>query len=191
MLPVLRGYFEQYGVVVVFVSAFLEGLLLVGVYYPGSLAIFLGVILAVGHPWQAVAVVAATSVGLWLAYTANYFLGRHGWYKVLAKFGLADEIERTRMRLDRYFAATFFFGYFGPNFAALVSTAAGVLRVPLVKFLTYSTIYLLAWNVFWGLLVYNLGDAALEIVGFKTFFIIIGAWVVVQIILYIYERRTV
>lgn len=44
MLVVVKDYFLKYGLWIVFISALIEGFLLLGQYFPGGFVIFLGVI---------------------------------------------------------------------------------------------------------------------------------------------------
>ncbi len=46
MAQIARTYLDRYGVVIVFISAYLEGLLLIGWYFPGNLVIVLALIFA-------------------------------------------------------------------------------------------------------------------------------------------------
>ena len=44
LMPVIKTYFDQYGIILVFISAIIESGFLFGIYAPGGLIIFLGVI---------------------------------------------------------------------------------------------------------------------------------------------------
>jgi len=43
-----QGLFSKYGIVAILIAAFLEGLILIGNYFPGSMVIFLGLSLTFG-----------------------------------------------------------------------------------------------------------------------------------------------
>src|SRR3989344_5209351 len=75
LIQIAKDYFEKYGFLTVFVSAVVEGLLLIGWYYPGSLVIFLGVIFAGKDIPKVVEVVSVVTIGLFIAYIINFFLG--------------------------------------------------------------------------------------------------------------------
>lgn len=88
LIEIVKYYFNLYGYWMVFISAIIEGVLLVGWYYPGSLVIFLGVIFAGKDLTQVVLVVSLVTVGLFLAQLFNYVLGKYGWYKLFFEIWL-------------------------------------------------------------------------------------------------------
>ena len=167
LIEITRRYFDLYGYWIVFISAIIEGVLLAGWYYPGSLVIFLGVIFAGKNIPEVIWVVTLVTIGLFLAYLFNYALGKYGWYRLLLKFGLREPIENAQTRLTKYGLSGIFLSYWQPNLAALTSTAAGILQFSLKKFMLYSAVAVTLWDIFWGALVYFLGEAALTAVGIR------------------------
>lgn len=157
----LRALIVQYGYVIVFVGAFIESLLVIGWYFPGSLIIFISVIFA-PTPAAAAVSVAIVTVALWCGYTFNFLLGRYGWYRVLVAFGVKEYIDQAKDKLTKYGILAVFSSYWSPGLASFIATAAGVLHYPMYKFLTYSLIAVVIWNTFWGLLVYHIGERALN-----------------------------
>ena len=182
LIEIARAYFEKYGLVTVLVSAIIEGLLLIGWYYPGSLVILLGVIFAGKNIPHVIEVVSVVTLGLFIAYIINFFLGKYGWYRLLLAFGLKEPLENAQHRLIKYGLSGIFISYWQPNLAALASTAAGILHFSFRKFLLYSLVSVVTWNIFWGTLVYFLGEASLSFVGLKFAFIAIGIWIAFRLI---------
>lgn len=177
LIQMAREYFERYGLLVVFISAVIEGLLLVGWYYPGSLVIFLGVIFAGKDIPRVIAVVSVVTIGLFIAGIINFFVGRHGWYRLLLVFGLKEPLESAQHRLTKYGLSAIFISYWHPNLAALTSTSAGLLQFPFRKFFMYSLCATILWNIFWGALVYFLGEASLSLVGLRFVIIAVIVWI--------------
>src|SRR3989338_345504 len=172
LIEITRRYFDLYGYWIVFVSAIIEGILLAGSCFPGRLVVFLGVIFAGKNIPEVIWVVTLVTIGLFLAYLFNYALGKYGWYRLLLKFGLREPIENSQMRLTKYGLSGIFLSYWQPNLAALISTAAGILQFSFKKFMLYSVIAVTLWDIFWGMLVFFLGEAALTAVG--TWFVIVS-----------------
>ncbi len=189
MIATARSYFERYGLITVFVSALLEGVLLAGVYYPGSLVIFLGVIFSIGNPMQAIQTVATVAVALSIAYTFDYFVGKYGWYRLLLVFGLQGPLASAEHRFSKYGTRAIFLTYWHPNLAALTATAAGILKIPFFSFCFFSILSTVLWNTFWGVLVYNLGEASLSLMGMPFILFFVSVWIIVLLIKAIYERR--
>lgn len=179
MLVIVKEWFFRYGLWIVFVAALIEGFLLLGQYFPGGFIIFLGVISAGKNIPRAAEVVSVVSLAFFIAYSLNYLVGKYGWYRLLAKFGLASSIEKSKDKLLKQGLSAIFLSYWEPNLASLIATAAGILKVSFKKFSVYSAAGIIIWNIFWGTLVYSLGESALQIAGLKWVLIIFGAWVAV------------
>jgi membrane protein DedA with SNARE-associated domain len=181
LIEIARFYFDKYGLAILLVSAVVEGTILVGWYYPGSLIIFLGVILAGKDLPKVIAAVGVITVGLFFAYIINFLLGKYGWYRLLLKFGLMEALEEAKARVIKHGFAAIFMSYWQPNLAALVATSAGILHFSFIRFMAISIIATVIWNTFWGTLVYFIGDAVLSLVGLRFVFLIIFLWVIYRI----------
>lgn len=163
LIVIIIDFIDQYGLIIVFFAALLEGTLLIGNYFPGGFVIFLGVISAIGDIPRAITVVSVVCVSFFIAYLFNYYLGRYGWYKLLVKFGMRSSLDSMTNKLSKHVFTAIISSYWFPNLAALCSTAAGIMKVPLRKFLIQSTFVLIIWNIFWGFFVYKTGDALLRL----------------------------
>jgi len=187
-------WFDVYGLPALFVSAILEGMLLVGGYFPGVFVIFLGVILT-NSPLQAVAVVASASAGLFIAHLLNYALGKYGWYRLLVKFGLKDAVESEREKVAKRGSVAIFLSYWLPSAAAITDTAAGITRMPFRKFIFASLISTIIWDAIAGTFVYLFKDSALSIAGGPgssgdgVFYAIIAVWIIVLLVIDFYKNK--
>lgn len=181
LIEIAKTYFDKYGLAILLVSSLIEGTVLVGWYYPGSLVIFLGVILAGKDIEAVVEAVATITVGLFFAYIVNFLLGKYGWYRLLLKFGLKEALEDAKARVTKHGLVAIFMSYWQPNLAALVATSAGILDFSFTKFLVYSLVAAVIWNTFWGVLVYFIGEEALNLVGLRFVFLAIFLWIAYRI----------
>lgn len=161
LIELFRGWIAQYGYIIIFAGAFLESLLLIGWYVPGSLVIFLSVILAPSPQAAAISVLIVIA-GLWSGYTFNFFVGKYGWYKLLIAFGIKQYLDEAQAKLTRYGVLAIFSSYWNPGLASFTSTAAGILHYPPIKFLSYSITATALWGIFWGTVVFILGERALH-----------------------------
>ncbi len=176
------GYINKYGLWLVFVSAIIEGFLLLGQYYPGGAVIFLGVISAGKNIPRVAEVVAIVSLAFFIAYTLNYIVGKYGWYKLFLKFGLKKPLDNSQAKLAKHQFNAILFSYWEPNLASVTATAAGVLNLPLLKFSFYSLIGIIVWNTIWGTLVASLGKAAFKLMGLKYVILVVVIWIAVILI---------
>lgn len=163
LLTKAEDFVLTYGLIFIFIASLIEGLLLVGNYVPGGSVIFLGVITAVGNIPRAIVVVAIVCVAFFISYTVNYLLGKYGWYKILVRWGFQSSIDSMKKKLSKHVFTAIISSYWMPNIAALCSTAAGIMKIPLRTFLTQSLIAIICWNTFWGIFVYITGDALLTL----------------------------
>jgi membrane protein DedA with SNARE-associated domain len=161
LIPLLKGYIKHYGYPLVLVGSFLEALLLIGWYFPGSLIIFLSVILA-PSPQAAVVSVCIVTVGLYSGYVVNFFLGTYGWYRLFNILGMQKPLQEAKIKLQKHGSKAIFMTYWNPGLASFISTAAGVLHYDKKQFLVYSFVAVCVWDVFWGVVVYSLGERSLE-----------------------------
>lgn len=182
MAQAAKYYLDRYGVVIVLISAYLEGMLVIGWYFPGTLVIVLALIFAAPHPARFALVAATAGAGLFSAFVTNFFAGKYGWYRLLLAFGMRAPVENAQRRLTRYGLSAIFTTYWQANLASCISTAAGILQFPVSRFLVYSLVAEAIWITFWSSLIFFLGSAALSLVGFRMVLFLIMLWIAVRLI---------
>lgn len=182
-IDLIKGFYGSYGYQIVFLAGLLEATFLIGFQVPGSTVVLLGAAIsrtgAIAFPLVFILGIS----GLLTGYTINYFLGRHGWYHLLARFGLERAIEAAKKRLERHGIRIMLVGYVTPGFATLLSTTAGVIRMPFRKFFGVSIIAQSAWSFFWGGLAYLIGLPLLVFVSRYLIFVFVGIgflWLLVK-----------
>ena len=177
MQEIIKAFFDRYGLLIVLVGAFLEGVLLVGQYFPGGFIIFFGVISAGGNIFRAAEVVGIVCISFFIAYYLNYLMGKYGWYKLLVRFGLGQSIENAKRKLVRQELNAILSTYWEPNLSSITATAAGILQIPRRRFFLYSAIGILVWETLWGIVVFSLGQKAFDLIGIKFVLVVFAAWV--------------
>lgn len=155
-------FFDSYGLIVFYVSALIEGMLLFGGYFPGVFVIFVSV-LSADSLGEAILRVSIGTLGLMTAHTVNYLLGKYGWYKLLVKFGLKSSIENAKNNISNKGIWAIFGSYWLPSIASLADTAAGILQMPFKKFILSSITASIIWNSIVGTIVYLTGVKILVI----------------------------
>lgn len=182
IIEIARRYLDRYGVVIVLLCAYVEGLLLIGWYFPGALVVIFALIVAGQDAARVVEVAALAGSGLAAAYVTNFFIGKYGWYRLLLAFGLRGPLDRAQQRLTKYGLSAIFTTYWQANVASVISTAAGILQFPVARFVAYSIAAEAIWITFWASLIFFLGPAALALAGFRFIFIMILIWIAVRLI---------
>lgn len=178
VIEIARDYFGRYGLAIIIVSSFIEGLLIVGLYFPGSMVFFLGLLAASEDPAQVAKVTGFAIIGIWMAYVVNFYMGRFGWYRVFTAVGLKDSLESAKRKLDRNGISTIALTFWHPNIGAVVATGAGVLDFRAKVFLPVSLLTVAFWLSFWSVLVFWLGPDAISILGFRVLIAILLLWMI-------------
>lgn len=189
LIPIIKSFFDRYGIMVVLIAAIVESAFIFGVYVPGGLVIFLGVIFSIGDPLRAVFVVITVIIGFLIGFTFDFYIGKFGWYKLFLHFGFGKILERTKERIQNYSISVPWFFYHHPDLGSFFATACGMLNFTYQDFLMKSILPITVWCAFWGILAYSLGMTALHMMGYKVLFIVVGVWMLARIIEMVIKKR--
>src|SRR2546430_1636084 len=95
-LGFLMKQFDQHGYWLVFGAALIEGVLIIGNWFPGGVVIFIGVISAGQDIKRVVIVVSLVCIAFFISYFLNYLIGRYGWYKLFVGLKLKASLDRAQ-----------------------------------------------------------------------------------------------
>lgn len=137
--------FQNYGFFFLFFGLLLEGLFVVGLYFPGSIIAFSAVIFLGKTPLDVLLVVIVGTFTLLVASVINYGLGKYGYYKLFKKIGAEETLERMKNRFIKNYRGTVFLFSSSPNFLGIASVYAGISRVSLRKYLAYISLCVFFW----------------------------------------------
>jgi membrane protein DedA with SNARE-associated domain len=162
VIPLLNGLYGAVGYVGVMVAMAIESAM---VPLPSELILpYAGFLVSdpsqieplTRGPWSFWIVVVIATVGNTLGSLVAYAIGAYGGRPFLERYGRyllirPHEIELADRFFERYGNATVFVGRLLPIVRTFISFPAGVTRMPLVPFITYSTLGAFPWSI---LLVY-------------------------------------
>ena len=146
------------------------------------------------QPWNFWIAVVAATIGNTLGSLVAYGIGAYGGRPFLERFGKyllirPHEIELADAFFARHGAATVFIGRLLPIVRTFISFPAGVARMPLGRFITYSTAGAFLWST---LLVYAgtvLGANWVQIrEALQPFDLAIAIAVVIMVVLFVWWR---
>jgi membrane protein DedA with SNARE-associated domain len=105
-----------------------------------------------GQPWNLVLTVLFATAGSVVGATAGYYIGAWGGRPLLDRYGKyvgigAADLDRAHEWFERYGAWAVFFGRMVPLVRTFVSYPAGISRMSMRKFLVFSTLGSLPWNL--------------------------------------------
>jgi membrane protein DedA with SNARE-associated domain len=182
IIEIAKPYLDRYGAVLVLGCAYVEGLLLIGWYFPGTLIVIFAFVAVGPDAVHLAQLAAAAGLGLFAAYLTNFLAGKYGWYRLLLAFGLREPLDNAQRRLARYGLSAIFTTYWQANLASCISTAAGILQFPFARFAVLSFLAEAFWISFSATLIFFLGQAALSLAGFRMILFAILVWIAARLI---------
>ena len=160
LIPLL----ENYGLLIVFLTMTAESAC---IPIPSEIVVpYGGFLAAQGHTHVWMVVVVATAANL-VGSSIAYAVGRSGGRALFLRYGRyvlvsADHLEKADRWFERRGELTVFFTRMMPGVRTFISLPAGIARMPVGKFLLYSFLGSVPWNVALAYLGYGAGKAAGE-----------------------------
>ena len=149
-LALVEGFYARYGYLAVFFGALCENTALFGLVFPGGTMVLLGAVYArMGH-LSLPLVILLGWLGTFLGASIDYWAGRRGVHRVLARLPVGDHRDRGLREaqgwLDRYGLPTFLLAHFVGHTRSLAAVTAGVSHLPYWRFAVYELVAALLWN---------------------------------------------
>lgn len=174
LIIVFSDLYKQFGYEIIFISALLEGLVLINLFVPGMLALALGAIFARTGQTELTLVILTASVGVILGYLVDYLLGFFGFGDVIKKLGYEGFITASKEKLKKFGNRGLIIGFFHSNVGSFLALAAGISRYSFINFLVVAIASTLVWATIWGIAVYFLGDIFLYILKRYSFLLVLA-----------------
>lgn len=158
----LFGSFEDVGYLIVFTVLLLDGASIP--FTPVEIFLtFTGYLVAIGQ-LDFTAALAITIVGNVMGHVIAYFLGYKYGKNFITRFGkyvliTPERFERAEELFKRFGPFAAFGMRFIPGFRSLTSAMLGIVKMPFVEFLLFTTFAVTLWNLIWLLLGFFFGLA--------------------------------
>lgn len=188
IILMMQGWFQTYGLWLMSVNGLIEGLAFVGMYYPGTLVIFLGVVL-MDSLLDVLIVGLMTLAGLMVAYALDYYIGTKKWCRRLMRLGISKPFEVAQGHIREGGARNIFWYSWMPNVTTFMATAAGVEGVGWWRTMWELFKATVIWGGGWILIFIFIGDEILEIFGIQILFLLIIIWMVSNVVNEEYRLR--
>lgn len=180
----LASIYGRFGYEIIILGSFLEALVLVNFFTPGVAAVGLGAIFAKSGELDLSLAIIFAVLGSIVGYMLDFLLGRFGFGELINRLGYKGTLEDAKSKLLRFSVRTIGLAFMHPNVGALVSLAAGILRMDFRRFFLLALLSTLVWYILWGILIYSLGQIFLTILTkyISIIFILVGAaWLLMTI----------
>ncbi|HEX9738430.1 MAG TPA: DedA family protein [Candidatus Limnocylindria bacterium] len=104
------------------------------------------------RPWTFIGVMVAATIGAAVGSLAGYLIGAWGGRPLLDRYGRyvhihSDDLDRADAWFARYGGWAVFLARFVPLLRALINYPAGVARMPIGRFLLFSIVGSIPWNL--------------------------------------------
>lgn len=181
MPDILSDFIAHYGYIAIFVLSALESAC---IPIPSELVVppagFMASLGMLSLPGVIIVATLANVAGSWVAYA----VGRRGGRPLIQRYGRTIRLnERHLDRAEAWFARhgeiTVFVARLLPAFRTFISLPAGIGEMPLGRFLFYSLLGALPWNIGLGIAGYELGthwetvDAYLKPLSYAAAFVLV------------------
>lgn len=185
LITVFADLYLKYGYEIIFVSALLEGLVLVNLFVPGMVALALGAVFARTGQTDLTLVILVASLGIILGYIIDFLMGFFGFGDTLKKIGYGGFLNTSKEKLMKFGNRGLIIGFFHSNVGSFLAFAAGMMRFNFVNFLIIAIASTLIWATLWGIAAYYFGDVFLYLIKKYSFllvllvfafFVIAGYW---------------
>ena len=137
--------FAQYGYWFLVTGIMIEGLFMVGFYFPGSVAIFGSIIFLAKSVEDVFLVIIVGSISLVAINIINYLLGKHGYYKLFNFLGAKKTLQRMESRFAKSRQGVTFLFSSSPNFLAIASIYAGITRTKISEYFSFMALCVFFW----------------------------------------------
>ena len=166
----LESLHIKYGLLGLGIASFLEGIVYLGIYFPGSFIVALAVFLSDGTFKSLILISIIVAITLTITSFINYFLGKHISFKKNKEF-------------SKKLSKSFFLSMLHPNLLAFYFFNSGLERKGLWKII-FVPIIMIPYGFILGVLLYNISDFAKQKIEEPlTMFILIMLWLIIAFII--------
>ena len=173
LIDLFSDFYSKYGYEIIFISALLEGLVLVNLFVPGMLALALGAVFARTGETDLTLVILTASFGIVLGYVIDYLMGYFGFGDTLKKLGYEGFLNASRDKLKRFENRGLIVGFFHSNVGSFLAFAAGMMRLNFLSFLIVTVSSTLVWATLWGIAAFYFGEIFLNIIKRYSFLLVL------------------
>ena len=176
LINLLRGLYDQYGYLIVFLGALGENTAVLGLVMPGGTLALLGAFYARQGTLNLFWVIFFAWIGTVIGYHIDYLIGRYALRRIMAHWGdsplgrrlrLAGRLRLARRLLARYGGRAILVSHVVGHIRSFVALSAGATHMSYRRFLAFELLAALLWNIGFSVLGYLAGaeyDRLLQIV---------------------------
>lgn len=120
--------YGRYGLLAVALAGVIEGIFMLGLYFPGSF-ILIAVVMVAPKTFPALFSIGLVALATFSATNAlNYALGKYGFYKIFLAMGGQKQLERMRRVFRKWGSLAIFVTAIIPSYLAVTQICTGIAR---------------------------------------------------------------
>jgi membrane protein DedA with SNARE-associated domain len=164
IINMFEYFLQMYGMPFIFIIAFIESLILLGAYFPGTIIIFGTIANITDNIKYFLLCMFSAILGIIAGYLIDYYLGIKAGNKIIKKLKLEKQIKiiKTKIIDNGLFITPIF--YYLPGTGSMTSLLFGSMHIGIKKFLSIIIPTVIIWNIIWGSLIYVFGRGLLEFI---------------------------
>ncbi len=190
LITFLEHYIAAYGLLIVFVSAFLENSIILGFIFPGVTAIFLAGFATRTTGGSLLPLVIVATLGSFLGDNFDYFVGKKMGTLLGAKPLFARPVAKVEPLIKKHGVWAIFAGRFSGWSRAWVALTCGIVKFPYLQFALVSFLSASIWTSAWIVGGYLLGGNKALIEQYLGRLSILS-WVIFTVVLIYYFRTRI
>ncbi|HEX2910632.1 MAG TPA: DedA family protein [Chloroflexia bacterium] len=167
VLEIVKQQYSSYGYLIVFLGAYLENTVLLGLILPGGSLVLLGAIYASQGTLSLPLVILLGWLGMFLGNSTDYWLGRLGVYHAVEKTRLhrylKSHMDKAAAFLQKNGGISIFLSHFIGHLRSFVAITAGAVKFPYSQFARFELAAALVWNLIYCLSGYFLASSVSSI----------------------------
>lgn len=174
LIGVFADLYRRFGYEIIFISALLEGLVLVNLFVPGMLALALGAVFARTGETDLTLVILTASLGIVLGYIIDFLMGYFGFGDTLKKLGYGGFLQTSKEKLIKFGNRGLIIGFFHSNIGSFLSLAAGTINYNFLNFIVVAIASTLLWATVWGIAAFYFGEIFLFVIKRYSFLVVLA-----------------
>ncbi len=155
ILDFVKQQYATFGYLIVFLGAYFENTIFLGLILPGGSLVLLGAIYASEGTMILPLVILFGWLGMFLGNSTDFWLGRVGVLRLIEKTRLKDKMaphmETARKFLEKRGGWAIFLSHFIGHIRSFVAITAGASRFSYARFARYELAAALVWNIIYCL----------------------------------------
>ncbi|SRR6266705_2255063 len=199
-IEAIKGAYDQYGYLIVFLSTFCENTALLGLFLPGNSLVLLGAFYARVGTLHLAWVIFFAWLGTVLGYHVDYLIGRFALVHIITycrtkKLGrrlrLTGRIRLARLWVAKHGGKAILLSHVVGHVRSFVALSAGMLRMNYWHFLFFEIIAALLWTTAFSLLGYGLAREIdrLHMLMTRSGWIVLAVLVLLLLVWWGYRRK--